>query len=204
MSPDGRHVYALQRFYEYSLFERDEDPSGRVSLRWESRHEEGLTRYDVLRAYGVEPYETVRSVSPIGGPQRETIYEVDAGDSAPGAVSWRLQMTFESGRVTFSEPVVTIFPPEREVVLTGPYPNPASGSATLRVTLAGPGDVRVDLFDALGRRIRRVFSGRIEARVAHAVELDLAGLAAGQYFLHARADSPRGTFQSTAAVTVSR
>jgi hypothetical protein len=47
-------------------------------------------------------------------------------------------------------------------------------------------DVRVDLFDAVGRRVRAVSEGVLAAG-DHPVELDVAGLAPGVYLLRARA-----------------
>ena len=60
------------------------------------------------------------------------------------------------------------------------FPNPTAGRATVRFNLYGARDVRVDLFDALGRRVRTLADGPYPAGTSEvAVETD--GLPAGVY-----------------------
>jgi hypothetical protein len=52
-----------------------------------------------------------------------------------------------------STPTGVASPPARELVLHPNFPNPFNPSTTLRYTLTRPGRVKLDLFDARGRRI---------------------------------------------------
>ena len=60
------------------------------------------------------------------------------------------------------------------------YPNPAAGRATVRFTLREPREVRVDLFDVLGRRVRTLADAAYP-RGTSEVGFETAALPAGVY-----------------------
>lgn len=62
------------------------------------------------------------------------------------------------------------------------YPNPASGRATVAVTLAEPQAVRVDALDVLGRTVSVLHDGWLGAGT-HVFSFDAAGLPAGVYLV---------------------
>ena len=72
-------------------------------------------------------------------------------------------------------------------VLHAPYPNPSAESVRLSFTLAGPSEIRLVVYDILGRKRRVVASGSKSAGV-HTYEFDTSGLAAGTYFARLTAD----------------
>jgi uncharacterized delta-60 repeat protein len=62
------------------------------------------------------------------------------------------------------------------------FPNPAGARATVRVELDAPGEIRLELFDLLGRRVALLAEGpRQPGRLD--IPLDAAPLAAGTYLL---------------------
>jgi hypothetical protein len=65
-------------------------------------------------------------------------------------------------------------------------PNPFNPTARVAFTLPRAGAVRLDLFDARGRRIRPLVDGSLPAG-HHAVDLEADGLASGVYFLRLQA-----------------
>ena len=71
--------------------------------------------------------------------------------------------------------------PEVGALVQAPQPNPATGSAEIAITLAAPEAIRVELFDALGRRVALAHDGEMSAMVRHDVTLDTRGLAPGVY-----------------------
>ncbi len=77
------------------------------------------------------------------------------------------------------------------------FPNPARGAATLRLRLGAPSEVTVTVFDGLGRRVRTLPAGPLPAG-AHALGLDLSGLAPGLYLARAAA----GPHTTTATLTI--
>ena len=60
-------------------------------------------------------------------------------------------------------------------------PNPFTPQTSVRFRVAQSQDVRVVLYDALGRRVRTLFEAPVEAGVYETVEISGAGLTAGTY-----------------------
>lgn len=67
-----------------------------------------------------------------------------------------------------------------EVTLTS-YPNPVQKQATVEYTLPEQADVRVALYDVLGRRVVTLEEGRKQAG-RHRIQLERTGLSSGVYF----------------------
>ncbi len=67
-----------------------------------------------------------------------------------------------------------------EAAETGAYPNPFRGRTTLRFSTEQAADVRLAIYDALGREVAVLVDGPVEAGL-HAAALDGAGLASGAY-----------------------
>ncbi len=109
----------------------------------------------------------------------------DGGESFP---SWRLFEVYVTPRSTSAEPgAATAFEVE------GPYPNPFVGSTAVAVVLDRPEAVRVEAFDALGRRVAVLFDGPLAANRRHTFELDGAGLPAGAYLVRLTGETFRAT-----------
>jgi hypothetical protein len=83
--------------------------------------------------------------------------------------------------------------------LLPPSPNPVRAATTLRATLDAAADVRLAVYDALGREVAVLHEGPLAAG-SHAVRFDPAGLPNGLYL--ARLDAHGRT--STQRVTVLR
>ncbi len=66
-------------------------------------------------------------------------------------------------------------------VLMPAYPNPATDEATFAFRVAAPRDVRIALYDLLGREVAVVLDGDFGVG-EHTVRFDAAGLASGVYF----------------------
>ena len=107
-----------------------------------------------------------------------------AVDDAPAAAHGTLGL---AAAVAADDPVwTTPLPVDAEAGAPGAFallpaaPNPSGAATTLRFTLPAGGDVRLDVFDLLGRRVVTVLD---EARAAggHAVRLDTSRLPSGVY-----------------------
>ncbi len=68
------------------------------------------------------------------------------------------------------------------ISLAQAYPNPASGSATIRFSLAKPAGVTITLIDLTGTTVRTMLSGRLLGAGEQSLTFDTDGLAAGAYF----------------------
>ena len=66
-------------------------------------------------------------------------------------------------------------------VLSPNYPNPFNPSTTIRYTLPASSEVRLSVFDTLGREVSVLVNGRRDAG-DHDVKFDASGLASGVYY----------------------
>ena len=90
------------------------------------------------------------------------------------------------------------------LAVTGVQPNPFSDEATLHYTLGQAGQVTVEVFDLLGRRVARVDAGAQAAGKGH-VTLDGRTLAAGVYLYRVEAQAADGSIeQATGRVVLAR
>ncbi len=68
-----------------------------------------------------------------------------------------------------------------ELQLVGNYPNPFAARTQIRYVLPQSGEVRVAVYDLLGRRVAQIEPG-VQAEGSNAVTVDAATLASGVYF----------------------
>ncbi len=62
-------------------------------------------------------------------------------------------------------------------------PNPFTGGTAFRISVEDTQDVRVDLFDAEGRRIRELYFGSVERHSSREIQVDGTGLSSGIYWM---------------------
>ncbi len=76
---------------------------------------------------------------------------------------------------------------KQDVELGVPYPNPSDGTVVLPLVLDAPAEVRVSVYDVLGRRVVELADEQLAAG-RHALALDTAGLPSGVYVVRATSD----------------
>jgi hypothetical protein len=112
-----------------------------------------------LRATGLDAFagQDVVLVEP-GTDRRHDLRSVSAVDLAPQAETTRLRLLVGAAALEEGE---TALP--SEVTLRPGYPNPFEGAVTLKYELPEATDVRVAVYDLLGRRVRTLVDARREA-----------------------------------------
>jgi hypothetical protein len=85
----------------------------------------------------------------------------------------------------------------QEISLMPNYPNPFNPVTSIRYSLPATADVRIEVFDVLGRRVQTLFQGEQQAGW-HAVQFDGRQLASGIYFYRLQS----GTFIQTGTMTM--
>lgn len=80
-----------------------------------------------------------------------------------------------------------------------PYPNPTSGIALVSIASQQARHIRIQVFDALGRRVRALFDGVIASGVGRELTIDTSALPTGVYFVRANDDSSAQTRTLTVA-----
>jgi alkaline phosphatase D len=76
--------------------------------------------------------------------------------------------------------------PAPTIVVLSSYPNPTQDRLTLLYTLERRGDLRIELFDTAGRLVRRLHDQAALGAGLYSVEVSLAELPAGAYFVRLR------------------
>jgi predicted nucleotidyltransferase len=187
---------------ELSGFDATLDGDDAVRLTWTTASETGNAGFRVQRKVEDESGEdegtwtTVGSMEGAGTTSEPQSYRYDDADLPYDAdrLSYRLRQVDIDGTTTPSDPVVV----ERgvdAVELLGTFPNPTSQQATVRYALPAQQDIKIRLYDALGRQVRTVVNAQKEGR--HAARVDLSGLPSGTYFLRLQAESATKSQQVT-------
>ncbi len=104
----------------------------------------------------------------------------------------------DEAAVTAAAPAASATAPT-ETALRAPYPNPASGQATVVVDLAEAAPIRLAVYDALGREVAVALGGPAEPG-RHEVSLDTSRWTPGVYVVRLTA----GPFSATERLTVVR
>ncbi|MFB6232130.1 MAG: T9SS type A sorting domain-containing protein [Salinibacter sp.] len=182
---------------ELSDFEATVDGE-RVRLTWTTASETNNVSFRVQRRVGDEgsTWTTVGSVEGAGTTtearsyrfvDEELPYEADR-------LTYRLKQVDTDGSASYSKEV-TVERSVKEVELLGTYPNPAQQRATVRYAVPERQDVKIYLYDILGRRVQTVVDGEREGR--HKRQLDVSRLASGVYFLRLQAEGQTRTQKLT-------
>lgn len=167
-----------------------------------SMSNDGGTTWRVIdRIYGTNnAWQQIRyPVATVLAPSTRMLFRVEASDLA--AQSWveaALDDFVVSDAAANAAPAETI---EARTARIAIRPNPASGTATMSVTLVSAlADARLVLFDALGRAVSTIHAGRIAAGTT-GYQVDAARLAPGRYTWRLDGD---GAVLATGAMTVVR
>lgn len=151
-------------------------PHGVVQLEWIFLEDRGITRYRVER---------------VSRNQVTVLYEgegavpdgfMDRTVAAPGPVVYRLFASGAGGKTHLLAVVeAEVTPPER-ATLASVFPNPVSGTASIRYYLERDAHVRLRVFDAGGREVQSLAADHQEGGLWHVRSVDTSRLANGLYF----------------------
>jgi hypothetical protein len=100
-------------------------------------------------------------------------------DNNQAGAAW----VYSGGTSGISEPGGEV---PRAFCLTQNYPNPFNPTTTIKYHLPNSSEVRLSVFDPLGRELSLLVNERKDAGV-HEVKFDAAGLSSGVYFYHLQA-----------------
>ncbi len=165
-----------------------------VALAWTTASETNSAFFAVEERDAEAWRETVR-VTGAGTTLEAQHYTATVAGLAPGRHVFRLRQVDFDGTATLSAEVeVEIAPVEATLSV---WPTPASGSTRVRFALPVAGHARVEVFDALGRAVARLFDGAFAAG-AHEGTLETSALAPGLYVCRLTTDS--GTMHRTLTV----
>lgn len=167
---------------ELTSFEAVVD-GGHVLLAWQTASETDHAGFEVQEREkeGEVHWEKLAFVEGAGTTSEPQSYEYRVKRLTGGVHLFRLKGVDLEGDFEFSAVVeVNLGAPER-FALHGAYPNPTRGTATIPFDVPRPAEVRVTVYDVLGRRIA-VLVDEERAPGWHAVRFNTTRLATGLYF----------------------
>jgi hypothetical protein len=173
------------------------DASGRLSVQWRTLSEVNTADFSVQYRDARDGSSTARGTADwVDGPRLDsrgtpaegTTYRTEVTNVAPGPYEVRIQQTDVDGTSSLS-PVTTATVPLDEPLQLTATPNPFRQQATITWTVAESGPVRVRVFDVLGRRVRTLYDGPMEANTPKRHTLRRGSLASGLYFIRLTSDT---------------
>ena len=106
-----------------------------------------------------------------------------------GTHTFRIRKEDAAGNVTYSEPVVVTVEMVEEFLLDPVYPNPFNPQATIRFAVKQEESVRIELYNALGQRVRVLYDDTPQPGTYHEVRIDGSDLAGGLYIVRVEGES---------------
>ncbi len=72
-----------------------------------------------------------------------------------------------------------------EFLMSSGHPNPFSGSTTITLALKEAQHIEITVYDMLGRRVRTLYQGMVEAQQQRTFRFESGSLPSGPYFIRA-------------------
>jgi len=197
---------------ELAQFEARRARDEAVTLQWETLSETNNAGFEVQRRapqvetppvetpqWDVstgESWQTIARLEGAGTTDTPQSYQFEDADLpyAADSLSYRLRQVDTDGTASVTE-AVTIARPVTDAELLPSYPNPARSQATIRYAVPERQDVRIVLYDLLGRRVQTVVHEEAEGRTEQV--LDVSRLASGTYFLRMQTEGHTETQRLT-------
>jgi surface protein len=170
-----------------------------VRLTWRTASETNNAGFTVQRQVDTESGWTavgfVESQAPGGTTAEPQSYHyTDSGLPYADTLRYRLQQVDVNGEVEVIEPV-TITRSTDDLELKPTFPNPACTQAMVRIGIPDRQNVRLTLYDVMGRQVRTLYNGVLGGRKE--MQVNLSGLSSGTYFLQLQVGKQTRTQQVT-------
>ena len=160
-----------------------------VQLQWTTSAAAQTVRTEVEhKPPGADAWQQRRPVEGRTGPGTQE-YDLSLDDLAPGTHEFRIRHVPADGPARTSRVQSVTILPSAPAVVNGPTPNPTRDRSVVRLILREPQDLRVALYDEIGRRIRLLHDGRVDAGVIQRFRVRAARRASGTYFLRIQGES---------------
>lgn len=178
-------------------------PDGKTAvLRWHTLNETNNDRFEVRRRVD-GAFETIRAVpSNVEGGTTSTPqpYSVRVADLPPGRHRFQLRQVDADGTPTVLGVQAVQIGVAGSHELSGAYPNPFRRRARFDLSAAEGQDVRVAVYDALGRRVETLHDGELAPQKQHTFTVGADGLSSGLYFVRVNGED----FSDHVSVTLVR
>ncbi|MFN3345563.1 MAG: T9SS type A sorting domain-containing protein [Chloroherpetonaceae bacterium] len=169
--------------------------NGRVELQWQTASETNNEGFFVERRSGNSTWQPLGFVRGKGTTTEAQSYRF-TDETAVGAVSYRLKQVDFDGQFAYSPVIEVLAGDLTSYKLAQNYPNPFNPTTTISYQLPVASDVRLEVFDILGKKVATLVNGR-QAAGAYSYTWNASAAASGVYFYRLQAGATNGASNAT-------
>ena len=174
-----------------------------VELHWQTASETNNAGFEIQsRISNLEfqnfDWDVLAFVEGYGTTERPQAYHYRIENLEPGRHFFRLKQIDFDGTFEYHPEVEVIVEMVERFIVEPVYPNPFNPLAQFRFAVQRSQQVRVDLYDVLGRQVRVLYEGTPQAGQMHTVPIDGSDLPSGMYLVRVAGQS----FVKTQTVTL--
>ena len=166
-----------------------------VVLQWETASETNNAGFEVqyrparAGADGSLPWEAVAFVKGEGTTVERNKYRHQVRELLPGTHKFRLKQIDFNGTFEYSAEVEVVLTTGGRQTMSAVYPNPFNPQAQFFLTLPSAQRVSIDVYNALGQKVKQLYTGLLEADQVHEFNFEAGDLPGGLYLINATGDS---------------
>jgi hypothetical protein len=127
-------------------------------------------------------WEKIGFVNGKGNSAAEQVYRFTDNDLIAGSYSYRLKQIDFDGTFNYSNVINVLVSNPAEFILYQNYPNPFNPSTTIKYSVPEVSNIKIDLYDLLGNKIRTIEEG-IKTAGVHFLKFSGEDLSSGVYFV---------------------
>ena len=169
-----------------------------ATLNWVTVSELNSDHFDVEHSANGSAWKKVGTVQAAGNSIDLRNYSYTVEGLQVGKHSFRLKSVDKNGDARYTASVQLNVEVPGQYVLYPAYPNPFNPATTITFAVASRQAVKAEVFNALGQKVRPLFSGTLEANVPHSAQFDASGLQSGMYIVRVTG----ANFKATQNVTL--
>ena len=155
-----------------------------VVLEWSTASETNNAGFELQQqASGAGTWQAVAFVEGAGTTAASQRYVHRLADLAPGTYRFRLKQVDYDGTFAYGPEVEVAVGLPDTYYLSDVYPNPFNPQATWSLAVARDQQVRVEVYDVLGRRVAQLFDGVLPAGRAQTFTFEAGAQPSGLYFV---------------------
>ena len=163
-----------------------------LELNWSTLSENNNAGFQIEHASLGREFSSVGFVEGRGQSNVENFYSFELQTNEPGVHKFRLKQLDFDGAVSYSPVIESQVDLETTFFMEPAYPNPFTDQTRFKLALADDQNISIDLFDQLGKKVRTIYRGFMEANQTKLIEIEGTGLSNGIYFYQVRAKNFQG------------
>lgn len=181
-------VFTVNYVIPVELIEfRAEQAGNAILLIWSTATESNNYGFEIERSVNGSPWRLIGFVPGHGSTAIPHHYEFRDPAIATGIHLYQLKQIDYDGHFVRTAPIQIVIAPPKQYSLGQNYPNPFNSSTKIPFDLPEPAQIKLTLYDLLGKQVGLLATDRFDAGHHH-ISFQSDRLAAGLYFYELRAN----------------